>query len=110
MKTAALTSGLYKRTGGVNKCMMAFQNALDPDIISWVDPGLIAGSPLIWEKSTIVRGSKHSLLKGLLYPGRGEVAKVEAIIREADLVACHSFWRWHNLWLFKIRELACDRS
>ncbi len=104
MKMAVLTLGLYKGSGGVNKCMRAFQQVFDPEIISWVNQDEMAASSLIWDRTTIVRGTKQPILKGLLYPGRGETEKAEAIISKTDLVACHSFWRWHNLWLYKIAQ------
>ena len=41
-------------------------------------------------------------LQHLLYPNGCDAAAAEKIVAASRLVSCHSFWRYHNLWLEKI--------
>lgn len=104
MKTAILALGLYKTSGGVNKSVRAFQKSIDAQVISWVDPLKIEHDPLIWDESIVVRGSRLPIFRNLLYPAYREVVKAKSIVAQSDLISCHSFWRWHNLWLRRVSK------
>ena len=107
MNAPILALGLYKESGGVNKCVRAFQRALNAQVISWVDPVQVREQQLIWSDSTVVHGSRLPVLRQMLYPASGETIMAEQILAKADIVMCHSFWRWHNPWL---RRIARTRS
>jgi glycosyltransferase involved in cell wall biosynthesis len=105
-KGTVLALGVYRSSGGVSKSIHAFQRALNARVISWVDRKHVAESPLIWAKSTIVQGSRFPVLKGILYPSRESLGEAEKVVRCSRFVSCHSFWRWHNLWLLKVARKA----
>jgi len=106
MKASLLTLGLYRSSGGPSKSVAAFQQALGADVISWVDPVAAAREPQIWELSGchahVVEGSRAPILRQLCYPQAGGLADAERIIAASDVVSCHSFWRWHNIWIAKV--------
>lgn len=106
MKASLLALGLYRSSGGPSKSVAAFQRALAADVVSWVDPVAAAREPQIWNEASchvhVVEGSRAPVLRQLCYPQAGGLSDAEQIIAASDLVSCHSFWRWHNMWLEKI--------
>ena len=103
MKATILTLGLYRGSGGPSKSIKAFADALDARVISWVDPLQNAREKLVWNRSTVVRGSRLPVLRQLLVPAhRDELAAAEQAVAESDVVSCHSFWRWHIPWLHRV--------
>lgn len=103
MKASILALGLYRSSGGPAKSVAAFQRALKADVISWVDPRAAAGEPQIWDRVDcrchVVEGSRLPMLRQICYPQQAGLADAERIVAGSDLVSCHSFWRWHNVWL-----------
>jgi poly(glycerol-phosphate) alpha-glucosyltransferase len=106
MKASILALGLYRSSGGPSKSVAAFQRALSADVVSWVDPVAYAREPLIWDDANyrhhVVTGSSLPALRQLCYPQQCGLAEAERIIAGSDLVSCHSFWRWHNVWLERV--------
>jgi glycosyltransferase involved in cell wall biosynthesis len=102
MKPVILALGVYRDSGGVTKSIQSFQRVLNADVVSWVDPGQVAASPLIWDETTVVRGSRLPILRELLYPSSGSLDEAERIVGASRFISCHSFWRWHNFWLLKV--------
>lgn len=96
-----LALGLYPSSGGPSKSVRAFQRALSADVISWVDPVRIEQEPQVWGNIPchLVRGSRLPMLRQLLYPASDGLQHAEAMIAHSRLVSCHSFLRWHNIWL-----------
>lgn len=99
MKAAIVALGLYRSSGGPSRSVRAFADALRADVISWVDPAEAAQEELIWDRSTVVTGSRLPLLRQLLVPQPGGLAAAESVVRASDVISCHSFWRWHAVWL-----------
>lgn len=101
MTDTILALGLYPSTGGPTKSVKAFQRALAAEVISWVDPVRIRREPQVWGDTPchIVRGSRLPILRQLLYPTAPGLAEAEAVVARSRLVSCHSFWRWHNVWI-----------
>jgi len=104
VNATVLTLGLYRGSGGPNKSIKAFAEALHAKVISWVDPDQYASEPLIWDASTIVRGVRFPVLQQLLIPRHRDLAAAERIVAESDVVSCHSFWRWHIPWLHRVAK------
>lgn len=106
MKACLLALGLYRSSGGPSKSVAAFQRALAADVVSWVDPVAFAREPQIWNaagcRCHVVKGSMLPGLRQLCYPQRAGLAEAERIVAKADFISCHSFWRWHNVWLEKV--------
>jgi glycosyltransferase involved in cell wall biosynthesis len=99
MNTTILTLGLYRSSGGPSKSVRSFRDALDARVISWVDPIQYDSEELVWNNSAIVRGKSGWLQRRLLIPRVDDVAAAEEVLKQSNLVSCHSFWRWHNIWL-----------
>lgn len=99
MQASLLALGLYRSSGGPSKSVAAFQRALSAKVVSWVDPIQYGHEPLVWEHSTVVRGRRLPILRQLLVPRSDDARAAEAVMRASDFVSCHSFWRWHNMWL-----------
>lgn len=104
MTAAVLTLGLYQSSGGPSKSIRAFATALEANVVSWVDPIQYEREQLVWDKSTIVRGRRTPIMRQLLVPQRGDARAAERLIASSEMVSCHSFWRWHNLWLAGVAE------
>lgn len=102
MNTTVLALGLYPSSGGPSKSVRSFANALDARIVSWVDPLQIEREQLIWKDSLLVHGSRLPILRQLLIPQSGDLIAAERLVAESDLVSCHSFWRWHCVWLQQV--------
>ena len=99
VRTTVLALGLYPSSGGPSKSVPAFVDALDASVISWVDPLQCERERLIWHDSVLVHGSRLPILRQLLIPNAADLDAAEQIIAASDLVSCHSFWRWHCVWL-----------
>jgi glycosyltransferase involved in cell wall biosynthesis len=99
MRTSVLALSLTKAKGGPAKSVAAFQRALGADVISWIDGRGDRGEPQIWEQCHLVRSSRLPLLSSLGYPQRDGLSGAERIVAASGLVSCHSFWRWHAIWL-----------
>lgn len=104
MTATILTLGLYRSSGGPSKSIRAFAAALEASVISWVDPIQYKHEQLVWENSTIVRGQSAPILRHLLVPQRLDVREAERLVASSEIVSCHSFWRWHNVWLASIAK------
>lgn len=39
------------------------------------------------------------MLRQLLVPLRRDLAAAEKVVADSDIISCHSFFRWHNVWL-----------
>lgn len=103
VKATILTLGLYRGSGGPSKSIKAFADALNAQVISWVDPVQERSEQLIWSRTTVVHGSRLPGLRRVLFPVRDAgLAAAERLIAESDVVSCHSFWRWHIPWLHRI--------
>lgn len=102
MSASLLALGLYRTTGGPSKSVAAFQRALSAEVIAWVDPVEFAGQPQIWDRCHLVQSSQLPVLRQLGYPQRAGLAEAERIVATSGLVSCHSFWRWHNVWLQRV--------
>jgi glycosyltransferase involved in cell wall biosynthesis len=99
MRACVLALSLSKSTGGPAKSVAAFQRALGAEVISWIGGRGDRAEPQIWEHCTVVRGSTLPLLSSLGYPQRAGLADAERIVAASRVVSCHSFWRWHTIWL-----------
>jgi glycosyltransferase involved in cell wall biosynthesis len=104
VKTTVLALGLYPSSGGPSKSVRAFADALDARVISWVDPLQIERERLIWDDSILVHGSRLPVLRQLLIPQAEDLAAAERAVAESALVSCHSFWRWHCVWLQRVAK------
>jgi len=96
-----LTLGLYPSSGGPAKSIRAFADALDAEVISWVDPIERAREAVVWDHTLEVTGHRAPILKQLQIPAAG-AAEAEALIARAQLVSVHSFWRWHIPWVHRV--------
>jgi glycosyltransferase involved in cell wall biosynthesis len=106
MNASILALGLYRSSGGPSKSVAAFQRALSASVISWVDPVAHTREALIWDlvdcPHHVVSCSSLPVLRQFCYPQRRGLAEAERIVAASHLVSCHSFWRWHNLWLERV--------
>lgn len=102
MNATILALGLYRSSGGPSKSIQAFAKALEGRVISWVDPRQYERESLIWQDTAVVRGRSTPLLRQLLVPRNDDALVAERMIAASEIVSCHSFWRWHNIWLARI--------
>jgi glycosyltransferase involved in cell wall biosynthesis len=104
MTAAILTLGLYRSSGGPSKSIRAFAAALEANVVSWVDPIQYERERLVWDSCTVVRGQSAPLLRQLLMPQPADAREAERLIALSEMVSCHSFWRWHNVWLARVAK------
>ncbi|MEM7791065.1 MAG: glycosyltransferase, partial [Verrucomicrobiota bacterium] len=101
-----LALGLYKSSGGPSKSIRAMQEALNAEVISWVDPIQISKDELIWKDAHVVAGSSWPILRQLLLAPKKSMRVAEEIISTSRIVSCHSPWRGHMLWLYHMHRKA----
>lgn len=104
MNATILALGLYRSSGGPSKSVQAFSKAVNGKVISWVDPRQYERESLIWKDTAVVRARSTPGLLQLLVPRKDDALVAERIVAASDIVSCHSFWRWHNIWLARIAK------
>jgi glycosyltransferase involved in cell wall biosynthesis len=100
-RACLVTGALLPWTGGPVRSVSAFQRALSADVISFVDhrnadKDMLSaiGARRVVVKSISVPGNRHFLM-----PLPDQLRAASAVLRDADLVSCHSFYLFHPLWL-----------
>jgi len=76
----------------------AFKQALNAEVVSWVDPQEIREEKLIWEETLIIEGIDFPILKALLVAQQRSARTLASDLDGVELVSLHSFWRWHAVW------------
>ena len=96
-----MTGALLPWTGGPVRSIGAFQRALSADVISFVDSRhafrdslAVKAARRVIVRSRAIPGNRHFLV-----PCPGQLRAASEVLRNADLVSCHSFYLFHPLWL-----------
>ena len=97
MKTSIVSLGLYNRTGGPTKTISDFKRALNADLYAFCEQRALKKYGLAIKGAHSVVSSSLPILSQFCYTRKG--ARTAGLaVREADMVSCHSFYRYHALW------------
>ena len=100
--SSILSLGVFRGSGGPTKTIASFQRALDADLYSFCDRGELKQSPLAIEGAYALPSSALPLLRQLNVPSLRDLNFLESKYKNMDMVSCHSFYRYHALWVNKM--------
>ena len=105
MKSTIISLGLFKHTGGPTKTVRDFKRALDAELYSFCRHQMLKTHKLAVSDSCPVSVTMVPVFSQFHYTRKGAL-KAEDAVRQSDMVCCHSFYRYHALWTYKICKLA----
>lgn len=94
-----ISLAVQKSGGGPTKTIGAFKLALDGQLYSFCDKARIVQDPLAIEGAKPVYASKLPLARQFLWSSMTATRAVDVACRESRFVSCHSFYRYHTLWM-----------
>ncbi|MGF1452926.1 MAG: glycosyltransferase [Opitutales bacterium] len=94
--------GVFPSTGGTTRTVSAFQAALDAPVFSFVRSSELASEPLGVPGAEPVVAIQLPGLEALGVASGHATSAAEAAIRQAPLVSCHSYFRWHCRWVWRV--------
>lgn len=103
MKNPLIISlGLHKGSGGPTKTIRAFKSALDAKLFCFCSRGELNKDRLSIEGAESVVTTSIPVFKQLNYVRSNASRKAELSFAESNIVSCHSFYRYHVLWVEKM--------
>lgn len=101
LKKTIISLGVFKHSGGPTKTIAAFQNALSANLYSFCDPLELRRNPLAINAEPIIPVSIPGF-KQIHYSTSRATKKAENSFAESRIVSCHSFYRYHAVWVEKM--------
>lgn len=99
LKSTIISLGVFSDSGGPTKTINAFKGALEADLFSFCSPRELSKDRLAIEGAEGVVTSKLPLLEQIRYASPHSANKAEASFAKSSIVSCHSFYRYHALWV-----------
>jgi glycosyltransferase involved in cell wall biosynthesis len=91
--------GVFKGSGGPTKTITAFKDAMKAELFSFCDANELRENPLAIPGAQPVVPVALPILKQLQYSTRRTTADAENSLAESGIVSCHSFYRYHAIWV-----------
>lgn len=91
--------GLYRGSGGPSKTIAAFKEALDAELYMFCKATDLLNEQTVVRDARCVPSSKWPLLSQFVWPEKKDKVKAEEAASVAGLVSCHSYYRYHALWV-----------
>ena len=106
MKPWIVALGLYKSSGGPTKTISSFRKALGAaPMVNFVDPVMAKREEWAMPDATVLQSPAIPGLRTWCKPSSKKLDFIEAqIAKEASLISCHSFFRYHNLWTLRMKR------
>lgn len=102
MKKTIISLGVFKGSGGPTKTITAFKNALEAPLFSFCDSKELKEGPLAIDGAEPVACSSLPILRQLRYSTKRATLTAENSFAGSGMVSCHSFYRYHSLWVNKM--------
>ena len=99
MKKTIISLGVFKGSGGPTKTITAFKDAMGAALFSFCRPSELRENPLAIPGAQPVVPVALPILKQLQYSTRRATLAAENSFAESGIVSCHSFYRYHALWV-----------
>jgi len=93
---------VFKGSGGPTKTITAFKNAMEAELFSFCDANELRENRLAIPRAQPVVPVPLPILKQLQYSTRRATAAAEVSFAESSIVSCHSFYRYHAIWVNKM--------
>lgn len=90
---------VQRGSGGPTKTIASFKSALQAEMYSFCDRDLISRDPLAVLGANPVYARRIPVVRKFLWASRQATAKAECSYRHSGLISCHSFYRYHTLWM-----------
>jgi glycosyltransferase involved in cell wall biosynthesis len=99
VKKTIISLGVFKGSGGPTKTITAFKDAMGAALFSFCSASELRENPLAIPGAQPVVPVALPILKQLQYSTRRATLAAENSFAESGIVSCHSFYRYHSLWV-----------
>lgn len=105
LKPWVVALGLYASSGGPTKTIASFRQALgSAEMVNFVDPVPAKREEWAMPGATVLQAPPVPVLRYWCQPPRKELHLLEnRMLQGASLISCHSFFRFHNLWVLRMK-------
>lgn len=97
-----ISLAVQKSGGGPTKTIAAFKRALSAELYSFCDPSRLTTDPLSVPGANPVNSMQLPFARQFMWPSRKSLHEAEMACKHSDLISCHSFYRYHTLWMNQI--------
>ena len=101
-KYTIVSLAVQKSGGGPTKTIGAFKRALNAELYSFCDPGLLKEDPLSVPGANPVNAMQLPFAREFMWPSRQSAHDAEQACADSNMISCHSFYRYHTLWMNRI--------
>lgn len=101
MSSLIISLGVFKGSGGPTKTISSFKKALCAEQFSFCSREELDAGPLAVDGAEAVVASSLPILKQLRVAGGSKTADAEFAFSQSQIVSCHSYYRYHALWVNK---------
>lgn len=101
-KVTVVSLALHRSSGGPTKTIACFKEALNAELYSFFDTKKVEVDPVGVDDANIVRVSNVPVAKQFMWAHRPDLVKAEDALAQSSMVSCHSFYRYHALWVNKM--------
>lgn len=102
MAKTIISLGVFQSSGGPTKTITSFKDALDAELYSFCAPDELIDDKLAVDGAVSVVSSGIPILRQLRYAPRRATKASEIAFSKSSIVSCHSFYRYHVLWVEKM--------
>lgn len=103
-KYTIVSLAVQKSGGGPTKTIGAFKRALNAELYSFCDPILLNDDPLSVPGVNPVNAMQFPFARQFMWPSRQSAFDAEQECAQSRMISCHSFYRYHILWMNRIYE------
>ena len=102
MSKLLISLGLFSGSGGPTKTIGSFQRALNGELYCFCSEAELEQEPLAISGAKPVISSKLPVLESFRFTNRANAAELEAVFARSSFVSCHSYYRYHSLFVNKL--------
>lgn len=102
MDKCIISLGVFQSSGGPTKTIGAFQKALSADTHCFCSHRELELDQLAVAGAVSVQASRWPILEQLRYASQHAAASAESSVLKSSIVSCHSFYRYHSIWVNKM--------
>ena len=99
-----ISLAVQKSGGGPTKTIGAFKRALEADLYSFCDPKHLKEDPMAVSGAKSVNAVQLPFARQFMLPSRMSAREAEEACRRSAMISCHSFYRYHILWMNRIHN------
>ena len=104
MNNTIISLAVHKSGGGPTKTIGAFKRALGAELYTFCDPSKVENDPLVVPGANPVNALQLPFARQFMWPSNKSAAAAEEAYKESSLISCHSFYRYHILWMNRMHK------